>query len=74
MNNMAYPYIPDINVMNSPFPYNPNKSMELEERLNRLTREVKRLEHRVNMLEKKNQPYISKTNVDDNNDSGIYMM
>lgn len=73
MNNMPYPFMPDMNMMNPPYQFN-NKIMELEERINQLNREVRRLEHRVNQLEKKNQPHISKTNVDDSDDSGIYMM
>lgn len=78
MNNMSYPFIPDMSMMNSPLSYNPyqpnNKMIQLEEQINRLNRDIKRLEHRVNILEKKNQPHISKTNVDDQDDSGIYMM
>ena len=46
--------------------------MELEEQVNRLNREVKRLEHRVNKLEKKHQLYVSKE--EDADDTGIYMM
>lgn len=78
MNNMSYPFIPDMSMMNPPFSYNQNhpnsKIMQLEEQMNRLNRDIRRLEHRVNMLEKKNQPHVSKTNVDDQDDSGIYMM
>lgn len=75
MNNMPYPFMPDINMINPAFPYPPNsnnKVMELEEQVNRLNREVKRLEHRVNKLEKKHQLYVSKE--EDADDTGIYMM
>ena len=75
---MPYLMIPDMNMMNYPFPYNPNSSpnkiMELEEQVNRLSREVKRLEHRVNKLEKKNQLYISKPSADEDDHSSIYMV
>ncbi len=78
MNNMPYPFIPDINMMNPSFSYNqnhPNNTVaQLEEQIHRLNRDMRRLEHRVNLLEKKNQPHISKTSMDDHDDSGIYMM
>ncbi len=78
MNNMPYLMIPDMNMMNYPFPYNPNPSsskiIELEDQINRLSREVRRLEHRVNKLEKKNQLYISKPSTNEDDDSSIYMV
>lgn len=77
MNNIPYLFMPDMNMMNTMSPYNPNyhnnDMMELIERVNKLSRDVRKLERRVSQLEKKNQPYVKKTNVDDD-DSGIYMM
>lgn len=78
MNNMPYLFIPDMSAMNSMSFYNsPNNSniiMDLAEQVNRLNRDVRRLERRLNQLEKKSQPHIKKANIDDNDDSGMYMM
>lgn len=72
MYNMSYPYIPDPNLMNIDFS---NKYSELEGYIRKLDREIKRLEHRVSVLERGKTPYV-KTSQDDNQQDidGMYMV
>ena len=71
-NNMSYPYIPDPNLMNMDFS---NKYSELEGYIRKLDREIKRLEHRVSVLERSKTPYVT-TSQDDNQQDvdGMYMV
>ena len=73
MNNMLYPYMNDNNMMNIPFQY--NKIIELEQRINRIDRELHKLNKRVNNLEnKKMMPLSSTPNIDINDSSNLYMV
>ena len=71
-NNMSYPYIPDPNLINMDFS---NKCSELEGYIRKLDREIKRLEHRVSVLERGKTPYVT-TSQDDNQQDvdGMYMV
>lgn len=71
-NNMSYPFVPDPNLMNMNIS---NKYAELEQYIRKLNREVRRLEHRVSVLEKKKNPYVTTSqNENSNDDDGMYMM
>ena len=71
-NNMSYPFIPDPNLMNMNFS---NKYNELEGYIRKLDREIKRLEHRVSVLERSKTPYVTTSQDDEDKDSdGMYMM
>ncbi len=71
-NNMSYPFIPDPNLMNMNFS---NKYNELEGYIRKLDREIKRLEHRVSVLERSKTPYVTTSQNDEDKDSdGMYMM
>ncbi len=73
MNNMLYPYMQDNNMMNLPFQY--NKLVELEQRINRVEREISRLGKKVSNLEnKKMMPLSSTPNIDINDSSNYYMV
>ena len=71
-NNMSYPYIPDPNLINMDFS---NKYSELEGYIRKLDREIKRLEHRVSVLERSKTHYVT-TSQDDNQQDvdGMYMV
>lgn len=65
---MSYPFMPDIN---TPNPFNPyNQMLQLEQRVQKLERDVAMLKKQVN--KKKEQPLTSKSEFD--LDNGIYMM
>lgn len=71
MNYMPYPYMPDMNNMQS---INPNYQ-ELENRINRLEREVRRLEQRISKFENKEmKPLTSTPNNSIHDNSSIYMV
>lgn len=73
MNNMSYPYIPNMSMMNLPYQYNVLK--ELEERLNRLEREVRRLERKIGNNEQKTpKTFTSTPNIKGNDNSDFYMV
>ena len=68
MNQMSYPFMPDINTPNQFNPY--NQMLQLEQRVQKLERDVAMLKKQVN--KKKEQPLTSKSELD--LDNGIYMM
>lgn len=68
MNQMSYPFMPDINTPNPLNPY--NQMLQLEQRVQKLERDVAMLKKQVN--KKKEQPLTSKSEFD--LDNGIYMM
>ena len=71
MNNMFYPYMNDNSMMNPPFQY--NKIMELEQRINRIERELHKVGKRLNNIEtQKTMPLTS--NIDINDSSNLYMV
>lgn len=71
-NNMSYPFIPDPNLMNMNLG---NKCSELEGYIKKLDREVRRLEHRVSVLEREKTPFVTTTKNDNSqDDDGMYMM
>ena len=65
---MSYPFMPDINTPNPLNPY--NQMLQLEQRVQKLERDVAMLKKQVN--KKKEQPLTSKSEFD--LDNGIYMM
>ena len=65
---MSYPFMPDINTQNQFKPY--NQMLQLEQRVQKLERDVAMLKKQVN--KKKEQPLTSKSEFD--LDNGIYMM
>lgn len=71
MNQMSYPFMPDVNTTNVFYHY--NKVVELEQRIQRLEREVTMLKNKINKKTKP-QPLTSKSEIDLENDNGIYMM
>lgn len=71
MNQMSYPFMPDINTTNVFFHY--NKILELEQRIQQLEREVVRLKNKIN-VQSKPVPLTSKSETDLEKDDGIYMM
>ena len=73
MFNMPYPFVPDPNLFGGN--YN-NKITDLEQQINRLNREFRRLEHRVKALENNNkQPYVlTGKNNNYQDDDGMYMV
>lgn len=71
MNQMSYPFMPDINTTNIYYHY--NKILELEQRIQKLEREVNILKNRLNKKSKP-QPLTSKSEIDLEEDNGIYMM
>lgn len=65
---MSYPFMPDINTQ---IPFNQyNQMLQLEQRVQKLERDVAMLKKQVN--KKKEQPLTSKSELD--LDNGIYMM
>ena len=66
MNQMSYPFMPDINNQFNPY----NQMLQLEQRVQKLERDVAMLKKQVN--KKKEQPLTSKSEFD--LDNGIYMM
>ena len=63
---MSYPFMPDINNQFNPY----NQMLQLEQRVQKLERDVAMLKKQVN--KKKEQPLTSKSEFD--LDNGIYMM
>lgn len=72
MNNMPFPYMPDMNMMGGSYQY--QKIAELEQKIDRLERQMRRLEKKVSELEEKNPKPISSTPNEANDNSSIYMV
>lgn len=72
MYNTPFPFIPDPNLGN--INYN-HQFIELDKRISRLERENRRLEHRISVLEKNKQPYVSTNHHNQYPDEdGMYMV
>ena len=63
-----------MSMINSPYQYN-SSFMELNQRIDRLERDLRRLERKVVNLEHKNpRPLVSNPNYDSTDNSGLYMV
>lgn len=72
MNQQPYPYMPFFQM--GQFPVGQNQNSDLINRVERLEREVKRLESRVYKLEKDNTDNCKSLSKEYVNDDGLYMV